>query len=211
MPKGGSGSEDRAKVKLRVIEFELEGGNASVENSIRQITSALTTRNAAPKPLPARPPKELAAPYGAEGEAEDIAEAPEIVEAEAVETDAETRAPKGPKAKYKPPLPTYLHDMDVTGNGVSFKDFAAAKAPKKHTTRYLVAAMWLKEHGNSPTVTAAKVYTCYKTAGWPLNITDWDVNLRSQVKTDRFRRVETGEYAITPLGEADLQKPDGTA
>ena len=31
MPKGTT-NEDRAKVKFRVIEFELEGGNANVEN-----------------------------------------------------------------------------------------------------------------------------------------------------------------------------------
>jgi hypothetical protein len=36
MPKGNS-SEDRAKVKLRMIECELEGGIASVENRIRQL------------------------------------------------------------------------------------------------------------------------------------------------------------------------------
>ena len=41
----GSGNDDRAKVKLRVIEFELEGGNAAVENSIRQLSNTLTTRN----------------------------------------------------------------------------------------------------------------------------------------------------------------------
>jgi len=159
MPKGNSGVEDRAKVKLRVIEFELEGGNASVENSIRQITNALTNRNTAPKPLAPRQPKELAGDALPENETADAPEQEEVVETETVEAAVETQAPKTTKTKYKPPLPIYLHDMDVTGNGVSFKDFAAAKAPKKHTTRYLVVAMWLKEHGSSPTITADKVYT----------------------------------------------------
>jgi hypothetical protein len=212
MPKGHGGTDDRAKVKLRVIEFELEGGNAAVENSIRQITNSLAIRSTSARPVaPARQPRELAPGDGEHQEPEEAEESAEVIEAEAVETDGEPKPPKAAKPKYKPPLPEYLSDLDMKGNGVTFKEFAATKAPKMHTTRYLVAAMWLKEHGNSPTINTNKVYTCYKTVGWPLNITDWDVNFRSQVKRDRFRRVEGEGYAITPLGEADLQKPDGTS
>jgi hypothetical protein len=40
MPKGSGVVEDRAKVKFRFIEFELEGGNAAVENSVRNLTTA---------------------------------------------------------------------------------------------------------------------------------------------------------------------------
>jgi hypothetical protein len=202
MAKIAAGADDHAKVKLRVIEFELEGSNAAVENSIRQLTSALGTRPAAPKALPVKAPKELASPDIANAEEE---LEPEIIEADAAEPSGDDAVkPKVVKSKYKPALPNYLHDLDMAGTGTSFKDFVAAKAPTKHTTRYLVAALWLKEHGNSPTINTDKIYTCYKTASWPLNITDWDVNFRGQVKTDRFRRVEGG-YAITPLGEEQIK------
>lgn len=212
MAKGQGGNEDRAKVKLRVIEFELEGGNQSVENSIRQLTHALTTRNgqaAPPKNAgPARQAKELAAPE-VEGETEEYAEETEVLEPEA-ENDPE-KARKASKPAGKPRMPQYLHDLDMTGSGVPFREFAAQRPQSKHTRRYLVAALWLRDHGNSPTITTDKVYTCYKTAGWPLNVSDWDLNFRCQIKTDRFRRVVSGEYAITPLGEEDLKTPDGTA
>jgi hypothetical protein len=46
MAKNQGGGEDRAKVKLRITDFELEGSNASVENSIRQIVQGLNARNA---------------------------------------------------------------------------------------------------------------------------------------------------------------------
>jgi hypothetical protein len=85
-----------------------------------------------------------------------------------------------------------------------------AKKPKKGTHRYLVAAFWLKEHGNSPTVSVDKVYTCYRTVDWPTNQSDWDANFRTQVKTDRVRLVSPGEYAITPKGEDDVRTMDGT-
>lgn len=215
MAKGQGGNEDRAKVKLRVIEFELEGGNASVENSIRQLTQALTNRNGQSSPargiVPPRQAKEIGAPEPNEPETEEYAEAPEVLEADAPDSDGAKANKSKARSTYKPPLPTYLHDLDMNGNGTSFKDYASTKPTKKHTVRYLIAAHWLKEHGDSPTVTTDKIYTCYKTAGWPLNITDWDINLRQQVKTDRFRAVNPGEYAITPLGDGDLQKLDGTA
>ena len=208
MPKGNTG-EDRAKVKFRVIEFELEGGNAAVENSIRTLTTAIT-QSTSPTPqrlLPPRQPKELSAPSTPESGTDDRGEHFEVVDAKLSEpNDDDSKAAKTPKTKYKPPLPNYLHDLDMQGNGVPFTEYAAQKAPTKQTRRYLVAALWLKEHGASPTISVDKVYTCYKTAGWPLALTDWDVNFRSLVKTDRFRRVETGDYAITPLGEADVQK-----
>jgi hypothetical protein len=202
----GNGAEDRAKVKLRVIEFELEGGNASVENSIRQLTHALTNRTSAPtKPLSTKTSAALTAGEEPEMEVEDA----EIVEPEADVNGDEPMASKPSKKRYKPRVPTYLHDLDMQGTGgVPFKEYATQKAPTLHTRRYLAAAMWLKEYGGSPTVNTDKVFTCYRTAGWPLNIPDWDVNLRTQIKTDRFRRVSPGEYAITPMGESELQKPD---
>lgn len=212
MPKGNSGNEDRAKVKLRVIEFELEGGNAAVENSIRTLTTALT-RNATTPPtqrtLPPKQSKELPPADVPETEMGEAGQQDEILDAEVSKVNGdETKSAKALKPKYKPPLPDYLHDLDMQGNGVPFTDYAVQKAPTIHTRRYLVAAMWLKEHGNSATVNVNKIYTCYKTAGWPLGISDWDNVFRNLVKTDRFRRVETGDYAITPLGEADVQKGD---
>src|SRR5215471_14259533 len=101
MAKGNSGAEDRAKVKLRVIEFELEGGNASVENSIRQLTNALATRNGSPKTVaPAKPSKELAAASPEEEM--------EVMEAEVVESESEeveNTPAKKPKTKPKPKAP----------------------------------------------------------------------------------------------------------
>jgi hypothetical protein len=211
MAKGNPGSEDRAKVKFRVIEFELEGGNAAVENSIRQMAGAMIGRaNAPAKPQPTRSPKELGASPNAEVEEVDgAAQDPEILESETEETP-ETKTPKSPKTAYKPKTPNYLHNLDLTGTGTSFKEFVAAKKPKNNNHRHLVAAFWLKEHGGSETINTDKVYTCYRTADWPTNMPDWDINFRSQLPNNRFRRVTPGEYAINPKGEDEVRKMDGT-
>lgn len=98
MAKGIPGAEDRAKVKLRVIEFELEGSNASVESSIRQPTQALSNRNGSPAKVvsSSKPAKELGGATTTE-EADPL-EA-EVVDAQ--ETETESSAPATPKAPSK--------------------------------------------------------------------------------------------------------------
>jgi hypothetical protein len=211
MPKGTT-NEDRAKVKFRVIEFELEGGNANVENSIRQLAHAFTNHGSGGPARVAtpRPPKELSAGAPAE-DIDEVAGEAEYIEPTDVEIGAPPTKPAKPRTAYKPRTPLYIHDLDLTGKaGTTFKAFAAQKSPKRGTERYLVAAFWLKEHGNSPTINIDKAYTCYRTVDWPTNQSDWDMNLRTQVKTDRFRRVNPGEYAITPKGEDVVREMDGT-
>jgi hypothetical protein len=111
---------------------------------------------------PGKSPKELAS-----GDTGQDYQGPEEVEAEVIEESA--HAPpvktKTAKPKGKPKPPTYLPDLITDFDG--FKAFAKENAPESKALQYLLAAYWLKEHGNSPTVNADKIYTCYKTAEWP--------------------------------------------
>lgn len=192
------------RIRFLMLDADVSDGNLS--ELTQAITSALKPSNAQIRQIPSRTPIP-ALPTAPQENGAGLEEEPEEVlePAAADDVDGDGASPKATKPKYKPPLPNYLPDLDTKGTGKTFKEYTAEKAPAKHAKRYLVAAYWLKEYGNSPTITVDKLYTCYKTAGWPLNITDWDVNFRNQVKTDRFRRVSPGEYAITPLGESDLQ------
>jgi hypothetical protein len=199
MAKGNS--EDRAKVKLRVIEFELEGSNLSVENSIRQITNSLGVRPAAPKALPPKLAKETPASASAE-ETEMIVDEAEVIDTEAVEMSGEESLERKGAKKSKPKPPTYLHDLDLVGKGVTLKDFARDKAPTSKNKRYLVAAYWLKEHGGQENVNADKIYTCFKTAGWPTDFNDWRATFDNLVHGEHMRKVAKGEFAINPLGES---------
>jgi hypothetical protein len=205
MAKGNVREEDRAKVKLRVIEFELEGANSSVENSIRQLATALTARtNGGSKLPPSKPPKELAS-----GETEDPAQEAEPVEAEVVDdgADAQPAKTKTARPKSKPKPPTYLPNLNLTGkNGITFKEFAKEKAPTTRPKQYLVATYWLKEHGEDQTVNADKIYTCFKTAGWPIGFNDWRAAFDQLVHSEHLRKVGVGEFAINPLGEDAVTK-----
>lgn len=207
MPKGNSGGEDRAKVKLRVIEFELEGGNASVENSIKQLTNALSTRTiAVPRALAPKLTKELNGTANADP-IDELEEA-EIVDEESVEIpDNNSASKKAPRIKSKPKPPTYLHDLNLSGNsGTAFKEFTKEKSPTTRSKQYLVAAYWLKEHGDSPTVNADKMYTCFKTAGWSIGFNNWRTTFDNLVHGEYMRKVDVGEFAINPLGEEVVTK-----
>jgi hypothetical protein len=199
MPKAST-NEDRAKVKLRVIEFELEGGNASVENSIRQLTHALSLRNGTPI-APPKTPKEIGvgSPPPAT-EIEDPAQDAEYTDVPETTTEP-TAKPAKPKASYEPPIPNYLPELDPA---LEFKEYAAASPQTKHTKRYLVTAIWLRDVKQLQSVTIDHIYTCYKNAGWPITIRDWDSNFRSLVGQKWMRRTETGQYAVNPLGEGKL-------
>jgi hypothetical protein len=111
MPKGTT-NEDRAKVKFRVIEFELEGGNANVENSIRQLAHAFTNHgNGGPARVATpKPPKELSAGAPAEDIDEVAAEA-EYIKPTDVEIGAPPAKPAKPRSVYMPRAPQYIHDL----------------------------------------------------------------------------------------------------
>jgi hypothetical protein len=191
------------RIRFIMLDADISDGNLS--ELTQAITSAIKPATGHIRQLPPRLPAPVLAVAGQPVATVDDEE--ETPDAE-VEEPAGDDAPKTPKAKPKLPLPTYLHDLDMNGNGAPFKKYAEDKAPKSQVNRYLVSAMWLKEHGNSPTINIDKVYTCYKTAGWPIGIADWDANFRSSVKRDLMRRVSPGEYAITPIGEAQIQKAE---
>ncbi len=129
------------------------------------------------------------------------------------EQDETTESANGNGASPKPArvkkfkAPDYLHDLFQGDGAQQFKDFAKDKAPGKKSKKYLVAAYWLKEHGNNPTVNSSKIYTCFKTAGWSTGFNDWNQTFHNLVHSKHMRKTETaGEYAINPLGEDAVVK-----
>jgi hypothetical protein len=197
------GVDDHAKVKVRVVEFELEGANATVENSIRQLTQAITATRIAPKPAPPKQPKEL---NGTTIEHEVVQDPePEVVDAEPVENGDAPPAKKMPRTKAKPKAPTYLHDLMEGTQLAAFKAFAKEKNPTTRPKQYLTAAYWLKEHGGHPTVNADKIYTCFKNADWQTNFNDWRATFDRLVYEEDLRKTGIGEFAINPTGEAKVK------
>ena len=207
--KSIEGASRSNKVRFVLVEADISDGNLS------ELTHAITNA-LKPTVAPMRPALRAASPSpaisGIETPIDEDPDAefqPEALDMEQPESEEEQVGPRTAKPKAKPPLPKYLPDLELNGSsGKPFKQYAEDIAPKKHIKRYLVAAAWMKEHGGHETVNTDIVYTMYKTAGWPLGINDWDANFRGAVKRDLMHRKSPGEYAITPLGEAALQKSE---
>jgi hypothetical protein len=197
--------------KIRFVLVEAEIGDGNLSELTNAISNALK-----PAVAPVRPAFRTVSPRLAlPGMDENSDHEPESevqhdnLGSEDSDAEEEPIASRSARPRSKPALPKYLPDLDLNGtNGKSFKDYALEIDPKKHIKRYLVAAAWMKEYGSHETVNSDIVYTAYKTASWPLGINDWDANFRGAVKRDLMHRKSPGEYTITPLGEAALQKAE---
>jgi hypothetical protein len=211
MAKNQGGLDDRAKVKFRVIEFELEGGNTAVENSVRNLTNAITQKNGAgalPKPAfrtngngPALPAAS-AEPEGAET-AENL-EGMHVGEEEMVApTPAKSRGSR------KPPVPQVI-DIDLTSGDMPFAKYCEGKNLTTDTNKYLLCAAWSKEHRNTPMVTDDHIYTIFKFMKWPIQA-DVTAPLRSMKKQGWFTNPERGKYAINHIGENEVNRISSAA
>jgi ribosomal protein L12E/L44/L45/RPP1/RPP2 len=204
-----TGSETKGSNKIRFVMLEADLSDGNLAELTQAITNALK-----PAPAPVRyisAPAAAAlngAPVGAHV-LEDEDELLEEVDDESpdpVTTSGKASRPAG-KKKFKQPE---FVELDWVGTGgPTFKEFASARAPKSKNGKYLVAAFWLKEYGGSPTINADKVYSCFKTAGWSVAISDWSQTFRNLVFADQLRKTGTpGEFSITTIGEGALEKAE---
>lgn len=201
MPPKNKGESTTRPNRIRFIMLDADISDGNLAELTQAITIALRSQPSQ-RPPAAAPVRELPA-----GNAHPIAAADlGIEDAEVVQTDAEApvepAAPAKPRSASSPRQPKYLSDLDPQNE---FKDYAAKNPQTKHSKRFLLAAMWLCSVKRKGTVNIDQVFTCYRTAGWPANIRDWDSIFRNSVKQNWMRRVSSGEYVMNPLGEDALK------
>lgn len=214
MAKNNPGSEDRAKVKFRFIEFELEGGNAAVENSVRNLTHALTQKNGAtvgPKPLPLKTtPAVLTVMSGSNNDGTE--QETTTTEEASEELESGTQEPavvKAARATRKPPVPEVV-DIDLTSGDKPFREYCESKSLETDWKKYLACALWLKEYRNMPTITDDHIYTMFKFMKWSFPA-DVAAPLRAMKKHGWFTTPERGKYAINHLGENEVNRMAASA
>jgi hypothetical protein len=187
------------KIRFVLVEADISDGNLS--ELTQAITSALKPTITPLRQIPRAPSQLSSNASGAaeESETEAIVEEPEY-SAESNGNSSSSAKPARPPKKFKPP--EYLPALLAKEKGTAFKEFAKEKAPATKSKKYLVATYWLKEHGESPTVNADKIYTCFKTAAWSTGFNDWNQTFHNLVHSEHLRKEEgNGCFAINPLGE----------
>jgi hypothetical protein len=187
------GRVNKGRVKLRVIEFELDGSDATLQDSIKGILTAIGTR-----PTFVREPKAL--PQATLPEEEEIPDETEAEERSEGQQSTRERRPRNFKS------PTIL-EIDTAGP-VSLATFCAEKkADATEARKYLVIAGWLKIHRNIAEIGTDHIYTCFRSLGWhpPRDVSQPLRDMKS--KQAWFSKgKERGTYAINHVGLGEVDK-----
>lgn len=125
------------------------------------------------------------------------------------EEDASSQPARQPRAKRSSPKTPKVIPIEMNAS-VSFADFVQGKDAKSQHKKYMIAAAWLKEHRETDAVTDSHIYTCFRSIGWPTNITDFGQPLRDlKARLQYFDKSEKG-YEINHLGLDYVRALGGT-
>lgn len=201
---------DKGRVKVRVIEFELDGSNQTLRESIRDIVGAIGGRTQQQQLLraPALNDKTAA-----------IAEQAAAIEPEDALTDTDEggeNGTSGPRARRSPPRTPQILDLDFNSSDQPLSSLAQSLTLESgtDTDRYTVIAWWLKEKLSIEEITADHIHTGYRYMKWNTP-NDAGAPLRA-LKGRSYGYVKKGSkpgtYVLTHIGVnhvTDLMKGAG--
>lgn len=195
-------SDQNGKMKVRIIEFELEGSDISLQESLKSITAALS------RPTIVTAPRQQQRLGATRSVAEVVVEPSEDVDdVEEIEQEEQLTAfaPPAPKRPRKPPkmAAPSLVDIRFDDEKLTFAEFVEQKDPKNDMQKYLCAAFWLKTYKSINEVSIDHMYTAYKVMGWALPTNPVQpMRELAATRDKRFSKgAEKGHYAINHVGE----------
>jgi len=191
---------DKGKVKVRVIEFELDGSNQTLRESIKDIVGAIG-RTQFVRVGTTAPPAALPGGAGS-GNGTTIPEGAEFLGAEeaAEPEDDGTDAPRKPRPA--PRTPQVL-DLDLRAGTVPLTEFLTKLNVESDTDRYAAIAYWMQAVLKVEGVSADHIHTGYRSMKWT---TPRDAS--SPLRTLKGRDYgymksgpKTGTYLLNHVGE----------
>jgi hypothetical protein len=198
--------EDQGRVKVRLVEFELEGSNASIQESLRSFASALRTNRESVISLPAAP----ALPAALEHPSPSNRELADPIDTLIVQPGTENGRPKqnsGSKSRSKTVRSPEVLELDLTTGSMPLEQFCQSKNPDSDNMKYLVIAFWLKKYRKITAITADHIHTCYRHMGW--NTPRYPIQPLRDLKSRQqwmSKSEGVGEYAINHIGENEVSK-----
>ena len=208
-----------ARVKLRWMELDVEGGTADLVEGFKSFATALTrgnpvatpTRTLSPAPAKAQAGAaviDFPAPTETVLPEEPVAEETNPTE----ELESEAAAPSVNHNNDKPrkfPKPKFLSDLDLTQADVKLDEFFQRKNPQDLNEKYLVVIAWFDEHRKVTPITANHIFTAFKSLGiqselpedigWPLRYLKKQ-NLIDSAGRGAFKIIWNGTQAVEKMG-----------
>lgn len=211
MARNDDRSSDKGKVKVRVIEFEMEGSNSTLQESIRNIVGAIgKAQTVVRAPAASALSGPSRSPATAEHDAADAEEA-EIVEPEEETSETEITPRVRSKSSSKPRTPKIVQ-VELRGGDVPLRTFLA-KAPDTVDKRYILIAYWYKTYRQVSEVSLDHIYTAYKEMTWTNFPKDVGQPLRAMKTEGWFDKGSGGgAYTLNHMGDGravDLLKEIG--
>ncbi len=192
------------KVKVRIIEFEMEGSDISLQESLKSITAALSRPNVT---VVSRPSARIESNHSAPDLQNSDASLDEEENVDYLDAGPSSEFPspvvaRKPRRASKPVAPSVVAVRfdDATP---TFADFVGDRNPKNDMHKYICAAYWLKIFKDVHEVSIDHIYTAYRSQGWalPANPVQPMRELAS-TRDGRFSKgIEKGHYSINHIGE----------
>ena len=198
MAKSYKDAETKGRVKFRIIEFELDGNDSTLQESLRSLATAIQGRNSG---LPTKrmlngTPSGTSDAVIPPSEGEDSESETDVSDESREQEPAERQSnPRGPRS-YKEPQILQIRSRYTAVAEISLD----AKNPEADAERYLLIAAWLKEARNIAEVGGDHIYTCYRAMGfYPPK--DAVQPLRDMKKQGWFvKGAAKGTYTINHIG-----------
>lgn len=207
VPKSPSSN---SRVKVRVFEFEMDGSDDSIQDTMKTLAAAFSKGGTGSVPIARR----LKSDNPATQQAADSTDSSEELESDLedddnVVEDVVARTPSQPKKPRKVKTYDVLDDIRFDVVEPNLSDFVARLSPKNDLKKYLVIALWYKEHLKLPEINIRHWYTAFKYLKWALpDDPDGPIrNLRSMKKLSKGK--EIGHSFINHIGEKDLDTLNG--
>lgn len=213
-------SGNGARVKLRWMEVDVEGGTTDLVEGLKSFAAEL--RGAGGRP----PFRTLAAarPNGATSATAVIDDSPAEQGNLQHATDVEV-ADKGPseaitdlgadnrKRRPAPRAPKFLSDLDLTKASVQLNDFVQEKNPVGDMDRYAVIAVWFKQHFSMEEISIDEIFTAYRVLGWQAQLPDDPSQTFRNLKNSKNwfdSGSKRGSYKVNWNGESAVNKMGAT-
>jgi hypothetical protein len=188
----------KGKIKFRFIDFEMDGGDATLQDAIREITRAIG-KPAVVKVSPALAAAGSGQNIHVDDGVDEVDEETESPDDDGSDDEATTSKPR----RYK--SPTVL-EVDLKAD-LPLRPFLDSLPLDSDSKRYMAIAYWFKTYRATAEVTPDHIYTGYKAMNWTTIPKDVGGPLRS-LKKDGFFAKSTGKhaYTINHIGESKVEE-----
>lgn len=165
MAKGSKLGEQNGKVKFRIIEFEMEGSDETLQDSLKNLAAAFVKAGPVVQNRVIRqdPQRQLEASTSDDSSnmESDLIEIPDDESA----TSPQVRRNQSVK-KSRTPAAKVLNDIRLDDVSPTLKEFCSEKNPKSDLDKYLVIAYWFKHSKQIQDLSASHFFTAYRLMGW---------------------------------------------